>query len=461
MDLLALLRQHEGKTLEFKRDLPKSDGLLRTLVAFANSAGGVILLGVEDKTRNVCGVPDPVLLEEQIANQVSSGVRPQLLPAVEILPWRNTHVVAVVVHLSSNRPHCVSKLGTPAGVFVRVGSSNRRVDAAMLAELERSRRPGTYDEEPLPELNSEAVDFRVASESFASVRKLKRSDLRTLRLTAEHQGREVPTVGGVLLFGAERLRLFPDAWIQAGCFGGEDRQRILDTAAIKEHPITAIEQAMMFVLRHLTRALEIRQARHVEKWEIPPEALREAIINAVVHSDYTQQGSPIRVAMFSDRIEIDSPGMLPAGLTIDEIRRGVSKLRNRVMGRIFHELGLIEQWGSGIQRMIAACHESGLAEPTFEEIGFQFRVTFFTKRRAESIINRADQPILEALQQGNGLSTQQIATKVGRSPRATRMRLVGLVARGLVVEVGSGLQDPRRRYYLPGRERQTFKDAAG
>ncbi len=451
MDLLALLRQHEGKTLEFKRDLPKSDGLLRTLVAFANSAGGVILLGVEDKTRDVCGVPDPVLLEEQVANQINSGVRPQLLPSVEILPWRKTHVVAIIVHLSSNRPHCVSKLGMPTGVFVRVGSSNRRVDSAMLAEIERSRHPGTYDEEPLPELNSEAVDFRVASESFAAVRKLKRSDLRTLRLTAKHQGREVPTVGGVLLFGVERLRLFPDAWIQVGCFGGVDRERILDTAAIKEHPLRAVEQALAFFLRHITRALEIRQTKHVEKWGVPPEALREAIINAVCHSDYTQQGSPIRVAIFSDRIVIDSPGMLPAGLTVDEIRRGVSKLRNRVLGRIFHELGLIEQWGSGIQRMIAACRDAGLDEPTFEEIGFQFRVTFFTTRRQETLISKADQPILEALHQEDGLSTQQLATRIGRSQRGTRMRLAGLVARGLLVEVGSGPQDPRRRYFLVAR----------
>jgi len=80
---------------------------------------------------------------------------------------------------------------------------------------------------------------------------------------------------------------------------------------------------------------------------LAPAALREAVVNAVVHADYSQSGSPIRVAVFDDRIEIENPGLLPFGLTIEEIQRGASKLRNRVIGRVFHELGLIEQWGSG------------------------------------------------------------------------------------------------------------------
>ena len=79
-------------------------------------------------------------------------------------------------------------------------------------------------------------------------------------------------------------------------------------------------------------------------------ALREAIVDSAVHADYAQRGAPIRVAVFDDRVEIENPGLLPPGLTVEDLRRGVSKLRNRVMGRVFQELGLIEQWGSGIQR---------------------------------------------------------------------------------------------------------------
>jgi ATP-dependent DNA helicase RecG len=91
-------------------------------------------------------------------------------------------------------------------------------------------------------------------------------------------------------------------------------------------------------------------------------------LNAIVHADYAQQGAPIRIALFDDRIEIENPGLLPFGLTIEDIMQGVSKLRNRVIGRAFHELHLIEQWGSGIQRMTAACQEAGLEAPRLESV---------------------------------------------------------------------------------------------
>jgi predicted HTH transcriptional regulator len=108
--------------------------------------------------------------------------------------------------------------------------------------------------------------------------------------------------------------------------------------------------------------------------EYPPAAVREAIINAVVHADYSIGGMNIKVAIFNDRIEVTNPGMLPFGITLEAALSGVSKLRNRVIGRVFRELGLIEQWGSGMGRMITACQEAGLQSPRFEEIGNSFRV---------------------------------------------------------------------------------------
>ena len=121
-------------------------------------------------------------------------------------------------------------VGHPAGVYVRVGSTNRQADAAAVAELQRVVRGRSYDEEPLPELHPEVIDFRVASECFAPVRRLKRKDLRTLHLPAPHQKREVPAVGGVVLLGTGRLKQFPEAWLRAGCFAGTDKSVILDSA---------------------------------------------------------------------------------------------------------------------------------------------------------------------------------------------------------------------------------------
>ena len=448
MDLVDILTRPEGKSLEFKRDLSSPDGVLKTLIAFANTAGGMLLVGVEDRSRNVRGVPDALDVEERIANIVSDSISPRLLPEIEILPWRRTQVLAIQIHPSAARPHYLKREGAESGTYLRVGSTNRRADAEMLQELRRSARGETYDEQPMVDLDSEALDFRAASESFKSIRVLRKRDLETLRLVTTHQGRIVPTVGGVLLFGRDREHHFPDAWIQAGRFDGLDKSQILDQAEFRGLPVAAIDAAIAFIEKHALYGAEIGRVRRKDRWNLPPVAVREAVINAVAHADYAQRGAPIRIAIFDDRLEIENPGLLPFGLTVPDLEHGISKLRNRVIGRVFHALGLIEQWGSGIQRMTAACREAGLPDPRLEEIATRFRATIFTTQINRPKLDDIDQAIVDGLSDGEGKLTSELAAVIGLTSRATRTRLARLVGNGLVREVGSGPQDPKRRYFL-------------
>src|SRR5262245_46698554 len=111
MKLTSLLRRGEGKTLEFKRDLSSPEGALKTLVAFANTAGGTLLIGVEDGTRRVCGIADVLKTEERLANLIADSIRPQLVPDIEVMTWRNLNVIAVIVYPSNTRPHHLASLG--------------------------------------------------------------------------------------------------------------------------------------------------------------------------------------------------------------------------------------------------------------------------------------------------------------------------------------------------------------
>lgn len=448
MNLLEMLKQTEGKSLEFKRDLSSPDGVLKTIIAFSNTSGGIILLGIEDKSKLVRGIPDPLAVEERLANLISDCISPILIPEIEILPWRKTHIVAVRIYPSSTRPHFLKTMGPERGVFIRVGSTNRQADQTFIDEFKRQVRNESFDEQPMVELNSEAIDFRAASECFKSIKQLKTNDLKTLKLLTLFQGQLVPTLGGIILFGVEREKYFPDAWLQVGRFMGTDRSRFLDTAEIRGYPIQAIEEAFSFIKRNTSHEIKIGDLRHTDAWTYPLIAIREALVNAVVHADYSQQGAPIRIAIYSDRIEIENPGLLPFGITVEEIQQGLSKLRNRVIGRIFHALGMIEQWGSGIQRMISACKDAGLEQPRFEEIGTSFRVTFFSTRKQLPTVDAVDQKILEILSFQEGKSTKVIAEYVGLTTRAVRPRLRVLIERGLVAEVGSSPQDPRRLYFL-------------
>jgi predicted HTH transcriptional regulator len=423
-------------------------------VAFANAAGGRLIVGVEDGTRAVVGVKRPLDLEERIANLVADSIEPRLLAEIEIVPWRKSSVVVVTVHPSALRPHHLRAEGPSRGTYVRLGSTNRAADAALIAEL--SRRIGTegFDEEPLPDLDSEALDFGAASQCFAERRALRRKDLETLGLVRRHQGRSVPTAGGILLFGRDRLARFPDAQIQAGRFAGTDRADLVDRAELTDYPVLAIEQAVGFVERNTRLGMAVGRVRRRDLPAVPPAALREALVNAVAHADYAQRGAPIRVAVFEDRIEVENPGILLPGLTLDDLRDGVSRVRNRVIARTLKELGLVEQWGTGVQRMVAACAAAGLPAPEFAELGFRFRVTLRTERVAAPALDRVEDRILAFVRSGAGRSTAEIAKHAGISTRATQHRLAALAERGLIVAVGSGPRDPRRRWFAAGTEGQ-------
>jgi len=450
MDILSLLSRPEGKTLEFKRDLSSPEGALKAIVAFANTSGGTLVIGIEDGAKGVKGIPDVLTEEERLANLIADSISPKLVPSIEVIPWRKTHLLAVEIFPSQNRPHYLTRLGPEAGVLVRVGSTNRRADLFLVEEMRRYSQVSSFDEQPMPTLNSEVIDFRAASEYFKPIRKLERGDLLTLKLATNYQGRVVPTIGGVLLFGTDRLSHYPDAWIKVGRFAGNDKRKLLDSTEVRSYLPEAAEQTIGFLQKHMTREAVIGPVRRTDHWTYPVVAVREAIMNAIVHADYAQSGAPIRVALFDDRLEIENPGLLPFGLTIEDLQRGISKLRNRVLGRVFMELKLIEQWGSGIQRMTAACVDRGLDAPRFEEIGTHFRVTLSAVSRRSPSRDARDEAILSTLAANveNGLSTSQIAKHIDISARAARTRLASLAERGLIVEIGSGPQDPHRRYHL-------------
>lgn len=161
MELLDLLKRSEGKMLGFKRDLSSPDGELKTIVTFAITADGTLLIGMEDRGRNVRGEADPQDEEQRLANLIIDRISPRFVPEIEILPWRQTHVLALQVHPSPSRPHHLIREGPAAGVDVPVGSTNRPADAELVEELRRFSRAEGFDEQPLPGLSSEAISFEV------------------------------------------------------------------------------------------------------------------------------------------------------------------------------------------------------------------------------------------------------------------------------------------------------------
>ena len=368
----TILTRPEGKTLEFKRDLSSPKPMLKTLVAFANTAGGRLVIGVDDD-KQVVGVEDPLEEEERLCNLIADSIAPRLVPNIEMITVEGKTLLIAEVFLSGSRPHFLRAEGPEAGVYVRLGSTNRQADRELVAELRRSVEGGSFDELPMPGLSSDDLDLKAAQAHFKGKRELDEQGLLTLKLLRREQGVLVPTNGAVLLFGKDRLAHFSDAWIQCGRFTGTDKTHIFDHTELHEPLPQAVESILLFLKKHAMRAADLSGLHRKDVWSIPLTILREVVVNALLHADYSQRGAPIRVAFFDDRIEVENPGILLPGLTIEDMKQGVSRIRNPVIARVFRELNLIEQWGSGVRRIFEQSEAQNLPAPQIVEIGMHVR----------------------------------------------------------------------------------------
>ena len=218
MKITELLKKEEGKTIEFKQDLSSPKNILKSIIAFANSAGGIILIGIEDNSKAILGIDNSLDEEERLCNIISDSIEPRLAPDIEILNWEGRSILVVEVFPSQLKPHYLKSIGIEKGTFIRVGSTNRKADKEFIIELKRSISSFTYDEEIIQGINLDTLDVQVMSRLFKDIKNIDNNTMETLHLIAKNQKDYSVTVGGLLLFGKDREKYYPDAWIQCGRF---------------------------------------------------------------------------------------------------------------------------------------------------------------------------------------------------------------------------------------------------
>lgn len=440
-----LLAKHEGKTIEFKENTRALNGILKTVIAFANSAGGTIIIGIQDKGKNLIGVPESLLEEERIANAISDSIHPLLTPDIEIQSIRNKELLIIRVPHSVG-PYYLKSEGPERGVYVRFGSTNRIVDAEMLDSLRLLAKRVSFDELPHPH---GILDVEVMKGVFEKAGKRPTAQsLENLGVETVRTGKKYPSNGGVLLFGSNKKKLFPDAEIRCARFAGSNKEKILDQADIEVPIPLATDAILAFIERNVSKEARIGRIQREDILEYPPIALREAVLNALIHTDYSMIGCHIQVAIFNDRIEITNPGGLPFGQTIEKALAGSSKIRNRVIARVFRELHLIEQWGSGLRRIQEACKAHGLKPPVFEELNTQFRLTIYSEKIEEKVLPLWGKRLLDHLEKEKAITAKKAMRLWRVSARTTRLRLKQLQEAGFIIRIGTSQSDPIASYLL-------------
>jgi predicted HTH transcriptional regulator len=248
--------------------------------------------------------------------------------------------------------------GRERGVYVRLGSSTRQAGPEFIAEIERAGQGRSFDRLPRPELSIDALDSEVVQKTFDRVgQKVTEQKLVSLGVLVPYGERLVPSNGGVILFGSEDVReqYFPDARISCALFQGESKTHFLDRIDIEGGILPALVEVQKFVRRNTRLASEIQTFVRKDIPAYSEIALREVLINAIAHADYSLTGMRIMIAIFSDRLEIQNPGILPFGMTLESFKAGASMVRNRTIAKVLRQLSLMEEWGSGYHRIMTAC----------------------------------------------------------------------------------------------------------
>ena len=461
----------ESKNVEFKVNLPKDSAkYIKTIIAFANTQGGCLVIGIDDKTRSVIGVDDESAFQtmDSIANAVADSCIPQIVPNIELQTINRKTVIVITVAPGPNRPYYLKSKGKESGTYIRIAGTSRPADHEKIKELEMEGAHISWDEltcigyeateSEITKLCSDIMKYResvglperkVTGIQLMNWKLLKRTDTLLLASNAY-----------VLLVSD----YFPFSKTQCAVFKGTDRVVFLDKREFTGPVYEQIQEATAFVLRNIRLGATVEGLIRKEAYELPIEAIREMIVNAHCHRNLTD-ASCVQVAVYDDRLEVTSPGGLYNGLTYEEIMSGHSKLRNKGIANVFHQMGFIEAWGTGIRRIKQAAERYGLPNPEIQVFDDMFRVNLYRRPLSEILndsgeasekhrrsigeasekhrkqfgedLNVTQRKILKLLSVDEKLSAAELAKQVGVSSRNVEVNIKKLKERGILIRCGS------------------------
>lgn len=387
---IGKLLSGESKNVEYKLSRPeKSIKYMKSVVAFANTTGGYIVFGIEDKTRAVVGIPEENVFQEMdaITNAISDSCEPMIIPDVYPQTVDGKTVIVAAITAGRQRPYYIKAAGVTEGVYMRVSGTSRKADRTMTREMYYESEGRSYDTVIRSDLSiSDAeieklcADMKEVALSNCkndiqqqTVKDLTKNVLLNWGILAEAEDGSIhPTNGYVFLMGQDAFL----SKIQCGMFKGNTRAIFIDKRDYEGPLWQQVEEAFQFVLRNIRLGAKIEGLYRKDIYELPPDSIRELIINAVMNCSFLQS-SHVQVAIYDDKLEITSPGGLMPGVTIERMKEGYSQIRNRALAHAFSYMNLIEGWGTGIPRLIRQMEEYGLREPEFVDMEVALRINLY------------------------------------------------------------------------------------
>ena len=437
-ELSFILQQGEGLRIEFKEKFDKS--LAKEIIAFANSEGGKIFLGVNDKGK-VCGIN----ISNKLKSQIQDLAR-NCDPEIKINIEKHENVLIINVEEGKDKPYKCS-----SGFYLRQGANSQKLSRNEILKLVTGLGKVKFDEQI-----NKSFEFPKDFDKGKFLGFLKRSNISkatplkeiliNLSLVVDDKGFRLNNAG-ILLFAKEPERFFRQNFISCVLYKGNERVNIIDRKDFKKDLLTNYIDGINFLKQHLRVEYVIKDAGPREEiLELPEKALREVLINAIIHRDYFEERFGIFVEIFDDRLEITNFGKL----LFDKSKLGkISFPRNPILFDMFHRVGLIEKVGSGINRIKDLIKKRGL-RIKFEVDDF-FKVVFYRDLIRESLVKKVGEGLVERLverlvesqkeiirliSKDSYISKQELSKKIGISTTAIDKNISKLKQKGLLKRVG-------------------------
>jgi ATP-dependent DNA helicase RecG len=445
-DVAEMVRKGESDTLEFKSTFDRE--AIETLTAFANTNGGLLLVGVQD-SGVVIGTTVGKETVQNWINQIKMATMPSIIPDVEILTVDSKTIVSFSLSSFPLKPvSCKGKY------FKRNHASNRLMTLNQVSDAYLKTFQLSWDSYQCTDASLEDIDVRKLDQFITKVNRIERFHLddnhlytlEKLRLVKD----AIPTNAAMLLFSANPLPFN----IHIGRFA--DVVTILDDVQITDTLPDAFSKAMQAIAKHINISFVITGSERKEVWEYPQVAVREALANAIVHRDY-QNPSDVQIKIFDDRMTIYSPGRLYGNLTVQDLLRDSypSELRNKLVAEAFYLTGIIEKYGSGLPRIRRVVEDAGNIDFSMEELPNGFLVTF-KKRHEENVggINGGINQLINYIEKNPGCKAIAIAEVLKVSQRSLERILKKLKDDNKIVFIGA---KKTGGYYLAGTSDESVR----
>ncbi|MDP1607829.1 MAG: putative DNA binding domain-containing protein [Chlamydiales bacterium] len=433
--------QEESSTLELKQEVPKNEQIIKTLIGFSNQNGGKLVIGVS-KDGTIVGVPEKDIseMQEYLHKAVYEASAPPIIPLIYTQTIGDKTVLMIEVSSGTNKPYYRKSEGLDQGTYVRLGRSTLKANADLIEELKWQSRGKSFDMMPVYQSSEADLDLAkikqfLASRKQGGVEEVTQRLLSSYYLVVQEHSVQYATNAGLLLFGKHPQHFLSEAFIICSHFKGTEGRESIASIDCTGTLFEQFETAFHFIASRLSHSFKIEGPRRTELLEIPPEAIREALLNAIVHRNY-HLNSSIKIAIYDNRIEFFSPGTIPGPIDLQNLQSGLSFIRNVAICKVFREAGYIEKLGSGFPTILNSYEKRGLKTPLLMET--EAFVKCILPREKSSSFSDELEPILRLFESAAEITISDVMRVFNISRATAGRKLNQLVEKKQLQKVGSG-----------------------